>query len=93
MREREVDTPSIVLFLLLLSAFVAILTLRAHLLAPVDSSPAVGRLRRRFLPRSPPNLRRSGQVSDASRISSVAIVTSAFEVIQVTLISPRSYAD
>jgi len=41
-REREIETPSIVLFLLLLSAFVAILTLRAHLLAPVDSSPAVG---------------------------------------------------
>jgi hypothetical protein len=42
MRERELETPSIVLFLLLLSAFVAILTLRAHLFAPVDSSPAVG---------------------------------------------------
>jgi hypothetical protein len=42
MRERELETHSIVLFLLLLSAFLAILTLRAHLLAPVDSSPAVG---------------------------------------------------
>jgi|GEM_PF-3868216 len=42
MRERELETCSIVLFLLLLSAFLAILTLRAHLLAPVDSSPAVG---------------------------------------------------
>jgi len=41
MREGEVEPRSIVLFLLLLSAFVAILTLRAHLLAPVDSSPVV----------------------------------------------------
>jgi len=31
-----------VLFFLLLSAFIAILALRAHLLAPVDSNAAVG---------------------------------------------------
>jgi hypothetical protein len=42
MRERELETRSIVLFLLLLSAFIAILILRAHLLAPVDPSPVVG---------------------------------------------------
>jgi hypothetical protein len=42
MRERELETRSIVLFLLLLSAFLAILTLRAHLLAPVDSNRVIG---------------------------------------------------
>jgi hypothetical protein len=42
MRERELETRSIVLFLLLLSAFVAILILRARLLAPVDPGPVVG---------------------------------------------------
>jgi hypothetical protein len=41
LRESDVETRSIMLFLLLLSAFVALLTLRAHLLAPADSSPAV----------------------------------------------------
>jgi hypothetical protein len=41
MRESEIEPRSIALFLVLLSAFVAILTLRAHLLAPVDSSPVV----------------------------------------------------
>jgi hypothetical protein len=37
----EVAPGSIVLFFLLLSAFIAILTLRAHLLAPVASNAAV----------------------------------------------------
>jgi len=41
MREGEIEPRSIVLFLLLLSAFVAILTLRAHLLVRTDSSPVV----------------------------------------------------
>lgn len=41
MRADEIAPRSIVLFLLLLSAFIAILTLRAYLLAPVDSSPIV----------------------------------------------------
>jgi hypothetical protein len=42
LRESEVESRSIVLFLLLLSAFVALLILRAHLLAPADSNPVVG---------------------------------------------------
>jgi hypothetical protein len=42
MRERELETRSIVLFLLLLSAFLAILTVRAHLLAPVDPNRVIG---------------------------------------------------
>jgi hypothetical protein len=42
MRERELETRSIVLFLLLLSAFLAILILRAHLLAPVDPNRVIG---------------------------------------------------
>jgi hypothetical protein len=41
MRENEIEPRSIVIFFLLLSAFIAILTLRAHLLAPADSGPAV----------------------------------------------------
>jgi hypothetical protein len=40
-RETKVEPHSIVLFFLLLSAFIAILTLRAHLLAPIDSSAMV----------------------------------------------------
>jgi hypothetical protein len=38
MREHQVEPRSIVLFFALLSAFIAILTLRAHLLAPANSS-------------------------------------------------------
>jgi hypothetical protein len=41
MRESEVEHGSIVLFLALLSAFVAILILRAHRAVPVDSTPMV----------------------------------------------------
>jgi hypothetical protein len=74
MRERELETRSIVLFLLLLSAFLAILILRAYLLARSIRVP-LSALRRRFLPRSPPNLCRSGRVSDASRICSLAFLT------------------
>jgi hypothetical protein len=38
MRERQVEPRSIVLFFTLLSAFIALLTLRAHLRAPANSS-------------------------------------------------------
>jgi uncharacterized membrane protein AbrB (regulator of aidB expression) len=38
MREHQVEPRSIVLFFALLSAFIATLTLRAHLLAPANSS-------------------------------------------------------
>jgi hypothetical protein len=41
MRESDVEPRSVVLFLLLLSAFVALLTLRVHLLASADSNPVV----------------------------------------------------
>jgi hypothetical protein len=41
LRETDVEPRSIMLFLLLLSAFVALLTLRVHLLAPADSNPVV----------------------------------------------------
>lgn len=41
MRDDEIESGSILLFVLLLSAFIAILTLRAHLLAPVESSAAM----------------------------------------------------
>jgi hypothetical protein len=40
-QSREVEPGSIVLFFLLLSAFIATLALRAHFLAPVDSRAAV----------------------------------------------------
>jgi hypothetical protein len=38
MREHQVEPRSVVLFFALLSAFIVILTLRAHLLAPATSS-------------------------------------------------------
>lgn len=41
LRESDVEPHSIMLFLLLLSAFVALLILRAHLLAAADSIPGV----------------------------------------------------
>jgi hypothetical protein len=41
MGENEVEPRSIVLFFLLLATFIAILTLRAHLVTPVDSSATV----------------------------------------------------
>jgi hypothetical protein len=41
MRESEVEPRSIVLFVALLSAFVAILILRAHRAVPGDSTPMV----------------------------------------------------
>jgi hypothetical protein len=40
-QSREVEPGSIVLFFMLLSAFIAVLILRAHLLVPVDSNAAV----------------------------------------------------
>lgn len=40
MRDDEIEPGAILLFVLLLSAFIAILTLRAQLLAPVESSAA-----------------------------------------------------
>jgi hypothetical protein len=41
LRESDVEPRSIMLFLLLLSAFVALLILRAHPLAAADSNPVV----------------------------------------------------
>jgi hypothetical protein len=41
MRADEIEPGSVMLFFLLLSAFVAVLALRAHLLSPADSSPTV----------------------------------------------------
>jgi hypothetical protein len=41
MRDDDIEPGSILLFVLLLSAFIAILTLRAHLLGRVDTSAAI----------------------------------------------------